>query len=371
MPKQFLIRANLARIMVYFGTKNQYMFTITSRQILIINQLKRGETLAFSEFFLIIGAATSERTLKRDLSDLVSAGILETKGKGRALVYSLLISGRFFIPVEAGVYSVQEPDRRAGALSSYQFTLWENWPDSLFSNNELSHLTHNTESYQSRVATQSNDVRAKELERFVIELSWKSSRIEGNTYTLLDTELLIREGIASKTNTSEETTMILNHKIAFDFVLETATPGTSLTRGFIEHVHTLLMTGLITDLGLRKSVVGITGSTYRPLNNQFQIAEELENCIKCINQCTGGFDKALTALVGISYIQPFVDGNKRTARLIANALLIAHKLAPLSYRNVDEVLYRGSLLAFYEQLSVIPMKKIFIEQYVFATEHYS
>jgi Fic family protein len=131
------------------------------------------------------------------------------------------------------------------------------------------------------------------------------------------------------------------------------------------------MTGLIADIGLRKSAVGITGSTYRPLDNQFQIAEELENCITCINKYANGFDKALTALIGISYIQPFVDGNKRTARLITNALLLTHKLAPLSYRNVDEVLYRASLLAFYEQLSILPMKQIFIEQYAFATEHYS
>jgi Fic family protein len=136
-------------------------------------------------------------------------------------------------------------------------------------------------------------------------------------------------------------------------------------------VHELLMSGLLNDIGLRKSAVGITGSTYRPLDNQFQIGEELESCIKKINSCSGGFNQALTALIGISYLQPFVDGNKRTARLIANALLLANKLAPLSYRNVDEILYRASLLAFYEQLSVVPIKKIFIEQYVFASEHYS
>lgn len=371
MPKQCLIHAILARIMVYYGTNNQYMFTTTPRQILIIDQLKRARTLAFSELFATLGNDTSERTLKRDLSDLVAAGVLTTTGGGRALIYNLSIFGRLFTPVNPAIYSVEEPDRRIGALSSYQFDIWENWAITLFSKNELAHLVHNTEIYQSRVATQSDTIRAKELERFVIELSWKSSRIEGNTYTLLDTELLIREGIASKTNTPEETTMILNHKIAFDFVLETASTETPLSRAFVEQVHTLLMTGLITDLGLRKSAVGITGSTYRPLDNQFQIAEALDDCIKSINTGTHGFDKALTALVGISYIQPFVDGNKRTARLVANALLLANKLAPLSYRNVDEVLYRGSLLAFYEQLSILPMKQILIEQYLFATEHYS
>ncbi len=347
------------------------MFIITPRKLQIVDQLKLKSSLSFSDLFTILGSSTSERTLKRDLADLVETGILYTQGGGRSLVYTLHTSGRLFVPVPAAIYGAQEPDRRAGALSSYQFDVWDSWPKNLFSNNELSSLQFNTESYQTRVATQSPDIRRRELERFIIELSWKSSKIEGNTYTLLDTELLLREGIPSKTNTPEETTMILNHKIAFDFILEQTPNQTTLTRSFVEKVHELLMTGLLNDIGLRKSAVGITGSTYRPLDNQFQIGEELESCIKIINGCVGGFDKALTALVGISYVQPFVDGNKRTARLIANALLLANNLAPLSYRNVDEVLYRASLLAFYEQLSVLPMKKIFIEQYVFASEHYS
>lgn len=350
---------------------NYYMFTITPRQQLITEQIKLRSAISFSELFKLIGAGTSERTLKRDLAELVEARVLTTDGGGRSLVYRLPLTGRIFLPVDAARYSAEEPDRRSGALTSYQFDVWDNWPATLFSKNELSHLWSNTDLYQTRVTTQSPDIKAKELERFVIELSWKSSRIEGNTYTLLDTELLLREGIASKTNTKEETTMILNHKIAFDFVLEHTTTDTPLTRGFVEQVHTLLMTGLLNDISLRKNAVGITGSTYRPLDNQFQIGEELDHCIARVNKCPNGFNRALIALVGISYIQPFVDGNKRTARLVANALLLMHKLAPLSYRNVDEVLYRASLLAFYEQLSVLPMKQIFIDQYVFASEHYS
>ncbi len=347
------------------------MFNITPRQLEITSQIKLRSEVAFSELFTILGQNTSERTLKRDLSDLVEAGVLTTRGGGRSLVYFIPTAGRFFLPVEASSYGAEEPDIRLGALTSYQFDIWQHWPQVLFSNNELATLQFNTDSYQTRVATQSADIRSRELERFIIELSWKSSKIEGNTYTLLDTELLLREGIPSKTNTPEETTMILNHKIAFEFVLEQTRNQTHLTRSFIEKVHELLMTGLLHDTGLRKSAMGITGSTYRPLDNQFQIGEALESCIRAINSCPRGFEKALTALIGISYVQPFVDGNKRTARLVANALLLANKLAPLSYRNVDEIQYRASLLAFYEQLSILPMKKIFIEQYIFASENYS
>ena len=83
------------------------------------------------------------------------------------------------------------------------------------------------------------------------------------------------------------------------------------------------------------------------------------------------YAKALIALIGISYIQPFEDGNKRTARLMANAVLLAHKLAPLSYRSVEENEFREAMLVFYEINSIIPMKRIFIEQYNFAARNYA
>jgi Fic family protein len=189
---------------------------------------------------------------------------------------------------------------------------------------------------------------------------------------LLDTERLLKEGIPSLKNSKEETQMILNHKIAFDFVREhTPDAQMQVSRSYIEHVHGLLMKDLLTDSGLRRSTVGITGSTYRPLATVYQIEEALEALITKINVCESVFDKALVALIGISYIQPFVDGNKRTARLAANGILLAGMCAPLSYRNVDERQYRAALLTFYEQLSIVPMQNIFREQYLFAVENYS
>ena len=119
----------------------------------------------------------------------------------------------------------------------------------------------------------------KELERFVIELSWKSSKIEGNTYTLLDTERLIREGIPAADRSRDETTMILNHKKAFDFALAHKDMYRGdLTHASIEHIHRLLVEDLRIEIGLRRAPVGITGTVYRPLENQFQIREAMERC---------------------------------------------------------------------------------------------
>ncbi len=342
---------------------------LNNRQIAIISLLKKQESGSLSAIFEQLGLAVAERTINRDLAKLVEFGIVVTQGGGRSLVYILSLSGRFFLPVDVVPYNELEPDARAGVLTRYQFDVWKVWPKSLFETAVLDTLQTETIQYQKSIGEQTSDVRVRELERFVIEMSWKSARIEGNTYTLLDTERLLKEGIVSPTNTPEETQMILNHKTAFSFVREQSV-GTIITRAYIEQVHTLLMQNLLTDVGLRRNGVGITGSMYRPLDNQFQIQEELDTLIALVNSRESVFDKALTILLGISYIQPFVDGNKRTARLVANGILLACGAAPLSYRNVDEVIYRASLLSFYEQLSVVPMRDIFIDQYTFSIEHY-
>jgi Fic family protein len=347
------------------------MHTLNSTQLEIINFIKTKPRVSFSEVFENLSEKSSERTVKRNLTELVEQGFLTTEGGGRSLVYIVSLVGRFFLPIKVDSYNSQEPDKRTGVLPTYQFDVFSAWPETVFSGSELDTLKEKTDNYQTRTVLQTEDIKARELERFVIELSWKSSRIEGNTYTLLDTERLIKEGVPSASNTEAETTMILNHKKAFDFVREQVSfLQKGLTIGFIEQVHLLLMQGLLVDTGMRKSAVGITGSFYRPLDNQFQINEALQTCVENVNSTSLVFDKALSALIGISYIQPFVDGNKRTARLVANGLLLAGGAAPLSYRNVDETTYRGSLLAFYEQLSILPMKELFIEQYIFATEQY-
>jgi fido (protein-threonine AMPylation protein) len=345
------------------------MNNLSERQLKILDIIKSTTEVSFSDVYATLSSNESERTIKRDLTSLVEQGFLITQGGGRSLTYSLLLSGRFFIPTNEILYSETEPDERKGVLKAYQLSVWEKWPTSLFSPKELKELTTLTDRYRQKTTTQTPDVKQRELERFVIELSWKSSRIEGNTYTLLDTERLLKEGVPSKRNTKEETQMILNHKEAFDFIYDT--PVNQMTLGYVEKVHALLMKDLIIDFGLRKQSVGITGSNYRPLDNQYQIEEALKKLLGTINVSKSVFDKALTALIGISYIQPFVDGNKRTARLVANALLLSEGASPLSYRNVDETRYRGALLTFYEQLSIVPMKRILTEQSAFAVEHYS
>ncbi len=122
--------------------------------------------------------------------------------------------------------------------------------------------------------------------------------------------------------------------------------------------------------GIRKRRVGITGTNYRPLDNEFQIREALEDTCKLINGKEDVFEKALLALVLLSYIQAFTDGNKRTARITCNALLIAWGYCPISFRTVDSIDYKKAMLMFYEQNNIVVLKQIFIEQYEFAVWNY-
>ena len=353
--------------MVVFDTN-----MITERKQKILTLLKNSENMSSSEIHTQLNDTVALVTVKRELAELLALGYIQPVGGGRSVRYILEPHGRIFLPIDTHSYITVEPDIREGVLETYMFDIWDSVPNTLFSVPELSALERATRDYQEKSSTSSLASHKKELERFVIEMSWKSSRIEGNTYTLLDTELLLSEGIVSKKNTKEETQMILNHKKAFDFTIEqTQLFSNGISMSLIETVHTLLTNELLQEKGFRKSSVGVTGSRYMPLDNHYQIKEATEKLIAKINSIQDPYSKALLTLVGISYVQPFVDGNKRTARLLANALLMSKKCAPLSYRNVNEVHYRESLLTFYEQLSIVSMKEIFIDQYLFATKTYS
>ena len=309
-------------------------------------------------------------TVKRTLSGMAKKNILAVKGSGRSTAYELSVVGRIFAEVDAGGYLSFEPDKRYG-LHVYSFDLFSAFPLEIFTESELKILDESTAEYERGIKDLPPAIQKKELERLIIELSWKSSKIEGNTYTLLDTENLILKNEPAAGKTKEETQMILNHKDAFNFAHEHKTLFKKLTKENLEKLHSLVVKDLNVNPGLRKNPVGVSGSIYRPLDNVYQITEAVEALSGAVDRMKMPYAKSAVALLGISYIQPFEDGNKRTSRLMADALLMANGCAPLSYRSVDEKEYREAMLVFYELNSIIPFKKIFIEQYNFAAKNYA
>jgi Fic family protein len=349
------------------------MNKLNNRQLNILEGMFLNRDFSSSTIFNFINKKqkVSLITIKRDLDYLVDYKYLKRKGRGRSTVYQKTVLGLLFSPIDAYEYNTVEPDKRSGN-EGFNFPLFEEFPLDIFTNEEKEVLNAVTIQYRKKIKKIIPTIQLKELERFVIELSWKSSKIEGNTYTLLDTERLIRDGVPAEGHALSEATMILNHKKAFSFVMDNLDnlKTNGITLGFVEKIHEVLIEGLGVPRGIRNRIIGIVGTKYKPLDNKYQINEALESLLKIVKKMNNSFSKALTLLIGISYIQPFEDGNKRAARLLCNAMLLADNCVPLSYRSVDEGYYRKSILVFYEKNSLTSIKKIFIEQYLFSADNY-
>lgn len=313
----------------------------------------------------------SDATLKRMIAAGIKAGDIVAEGKARATRYRLSPQAQLLMPLNLDTYFALEVDERQ-VQSSYNFELINGLlaETRLFSDKDQVHLDALQEEFRQHISELTDNEYRKEMERLGIDLSWKSSQIEGNTYTLLETERLLRESKTAEGKTREEAVMLLNHKDALSFVLDNPDYLKELTVSHIEDIHQLLTKDLSIDKGLRRHRVGITGTNYHPLDNEFQIREAMREACELINSKSNIFEKALLTLVLLSYIQPFSDGNKRTARITSNAILIANDYCPLSFRSVDSIDYKKAMLIFYEQNSLYAFKQIFMEQFEFAVKEY-
>lgn len=313
----------------------------------------------------------SDATLKRVIAAGIKAGDIVAEGKARATRYRLSPQAQLLMPLNLDTYFALEVDERQ-VHSSYNFELINGLlaETRLFSDKELAHLDALQDEFRQHVNELTDNEYRKEMERLGIDLSWKSSQIEGNTYTLLETERLLRESKTAEGKTKEEAVMLLNHKDALSFILDNPDYLQELTVSHIEDIHQLLTKDLSIDKGLRRHRVGITGTNYHPLDNEFQIREAMRDACKLINSKYNIFEKALLTLLLLSYIQPFLDGNKRTARITSNAILIANDYCPLSFRSIDSIDYKKAMLIFYEQNSLYAFKQIFMEQFEFAVKEY-
>ena len=315
--------------------------------------------------------APSDSTMKRLLSAAVKEGNVETAGRGPATKYKLTPQAHVTMPLDLATYFDKDIDERE-VQESFNFDLIRDVLPKveIFTKEELEVLNAAQMEFKKNTEGMTELEYRKEMERLGVDLSWKSSQIEGNTYSLLETERLLKDKQTASGKTKEEAIMLLNHKDALDFVLDIPDYLKDLSVHRIENIHSILTKELEVDRNIRHRRVGITGTNYRPLDNEFQIREALEDTCTLVNGKDNVFEKALLTLVLLSYIQAFVDGNKRTARITSNAVLIANGYCPISFRTVDSIDYKKAMLMFYEQNNIAAFKKIFIEQFLFAVKTY-
>lgn len=348
------------------------MLKITLRQNEILRVIRQAPPIGTQGILAALDSryqGIARISVIRDLNALVRNGLVIKSGRGRGVTYREKVINPMLAYFDAEAYFAVPPDKRLMATERFQSSVLKHLTN-LFSAFELSELKSLNKSFTARVRKYSPSALRKEYERLTIELSWKSSDMEGNTYTLIDTEILIKERKEAKGHTHEEAIMILNHKRALDYIYTFKDKFKRIDLRKVEDVHRLLLEGLSSDLGLRKRLIGIVGTRYRPLDNQHQLREAGEAAFRAINKLKEPYSKALAVILLLSYLQLFEDGNKRTARLLGNAILLAYGVCPLSYRNVDEADYKKALLLFYEQNSARMFKELFMEQYRFAVSKY-
>lgn len=211
------------------------------------------------------------------------------------------------------------------------------------------------------------------LGRLLIDLSWASSRLEGNTYSRLDTQNLLEFGQRAEGKDAAETQMILNHKAAIEYIVEEASAD-ALRPGTVLSIHALLSENLLTDQNeegrLRDRPVEIGGSSYTPTAIPQIISEAFARIVATLNAIPDPFEQAFFAMAHVAYLQPFVDANKRTSRLVANLALLRADRCPLSFVGADEEHYVLGTLAVYEHRRTELLRDFFLTAYARSAAQY-
>jgi Fic family protein len=300
---------------------------------------------------------------------LINRGWVQSSGIGRSAKYAINQSQSLLIPINKEWYYSEQSGLRQFAKESFDPDVFTRFSH-VMSQDEQQYLSLQSKNIQTQKQKLDPTIFKRELERFTIEFSWKSSRIEGNTYSLLETEQLIKQKQEAVGHTKEEAVMILNHKTALDYVLSDPNAFKRIDREKIIHIHTLLVKDMSISVGIRSQRVGISGTNYIPPASKEKVEKYLDQTAELINVASYPLEKSLISASMIPYIQAFADGNKRTSRMIANAILLAYDLFPISYRDVDEVAYKQALILFYEQNNLYNFKKLFIDQFLWANKKY-
>lgn len=337
-------------------------------------------------------APVALRTLQHRLKHLVTQGRLVRHGQRRWARYSLPAATP--TSAAAGV-AAQESDESAIPLSSASIAIRDHVrqppaarrpvgydrgfldayrPDSSFylSASERAHLAAVG---RPQIAEQPAGTHARRiLDRLLIDLAWNSSRLEGNTYSLLDTRRLIEFGEEAQGRAHLEAQMILNHKDAIEFLVSTA-DEIGFNRYTVLNLHALLANNLLTDATaagrLRHIAVGIERSTFHPLEMPQLIEESFDQILATANAISDPFEQAFFIMVQLPYLQPFDDVNKRVSRLAANIPLIRSNLSPLSFADVPRQTYTDAVLGVYELKGIDLLKDVFIWAYERSAARYA
>jgi fido (protein-threonine AMPylation protein) len=340
------------------------------------------------EYAVRFGAPLAWRTVLRRLQALAAAGQIKAAGQGRRRTYLATSATRSaaagrdvptsaddgteeaYIPVSAAGAEVRALVRRPISQREpvgYRIEFLEAYrPGTTW------YLPEGIRRHLREIGTTPDPGRAAGtfardvFDRLLIDLSWASSRLEGNTYSRLDTQNLIQFGQEAEGKDGEQAQMILNHKRAIEFLVDEA-EVIGFDRRTVTTIHSALSENLLDDPrdegGIRKRPVRISGTPYVPIAIPQVIDDALDMLLELAAAIPDPFEQAFFAMVHIPYLQPFTDVNKRTSRLAANIPLIRENLCPLSFVDVPERAYVEGTLGVYEETRVELLRDVFVWAY--------
>lgn len=362
------------------------------RKLLILHQLEQAaEPATLTELVGWLEFDCTDRTVRRLLTELISEGVVQKIGSTKGVRYAAVKVSNNARPKR------QLPTKERHLLHA------PGWIDTYFSSDSLiaiekitkplferQPITYNIDwvnSYEPNISSYLSATLKEQLQkagkrsneddpagtyahkifnRLLIDLSYNSSRLEGNTYSLLDTERLVLHGDSAEGKLDEEKTMILNHKDAIRYLVDNASRF-NVSKNVICTLHYLLSDGLIEPQyagKVRDYAVRIGGSTYIPFEDRKRLQLHLEEISEKAAAILDPFEQSLFLLIHISYLQAFVDVNKRTARLSANISLITKNLVPLAFSDVKTQDYMSAMIAIYELQDVNPLVDLYVYSYM-------
>ncbi len=321
------------------------------------------------------------RTLQRRLAELVTAGRVRAIGRGKQRRYQVVVVAEARLEEltasSAGQqvrHQVRRPLNQRTPVG-YVTTFLESYRPNRDFYLDAATRTRLHERGRAPGGERPAGTYARQiLSRLLVDLSWASSRLEGNTYTRLDTQNLIELGRRAPGKDQREAQMILNHKAAIEMLVENV-EEVRFDRYTICNLHALLADNLLADPSsagrIRKIEVGITGTVYQPLAIPQQLEELFDQLLAKASAIEDPFEQAFFVMVHLPYLQPFEDVNKRVSRLAANIPFIKHNLAPLSFVDVPERDYIDGLLGIYELQRVDLARDVFTWAYERSCQRYT
>jgi fido (protein-threonine AMPylation protein) len=350
--------------------------SLRDNKMAVLRQLSlEPEPISLPELIHRLGEGFKERSVRRWLNLLVKEGTVKKMGQKRGTKY--IAAGRS--NEENGQLSSCFSSASSEAIKVVKRPLFERQPvpyaDDWFDRYQPNSSYYLEEALREQLLASGLRANGQDpagtyahqiFNRLIIDLSYNSSRLEGCTYSLLDTERLLLHGDTAEGKLDEEKAMILNHKEAIRYLVDNASK-IEVTRNVICTLHYLLSDGLVetTEAGkVRKHGVRIGGSTYIPFENPEQLEQQLEKIAKKAELIRDPYEQSIFLLVHVSYLQAFADVNKRTARLAANISLIKGNLVPLAFSDVRVDDYMSAMIAIYELQDVRPLVDLFVYSYL-------